>query len=322
MFKLSKIIAATLAVASLSGAAYAQEYPNRSIRLVVPFPAAGATDNVARVVAQKLGIELGQPVVVDNRAGAAGVIGSDHVAKSAADGYTLLLTTPSTHSIGPLLNPKIQYNPKTDFTPIIYLAQSPQVMIVPLSSPAKTVAEFIAYAKANPGKLNFGSAGTGGIVHLSGERFKSAAGLDMTHIPYKGTALAMPDLIAGRLDLMFDSLSTAAPMVRDGKVRALGVTSDTPVQALPNVPPVSATVPGYGSQTWFGVFGPANLPEPVVAKLNAALNKVLLDQEVKAQMQTLGFDPAGGTQADFAKKLQDDVNNWQKVITEANIKLD
>lgn len=317
----SKLVATGLATLAVS-TAVAQDYPSKTIRLVVPFPAAGATDNVARVVAQKLGAELGQPVVVDNRAGAAGTIGSDHVAKSVADGYTLLLSTSSTHSIGPLLNPKIQYNPVKDFTPVIYLAQSPQVMVVPMSSPAKTVAEFIAYAKANPGKLNFGSAGTGGIVHLSGERFKSAAGLDMTHVPYKGTALAMPDLIAGRLDLMFDSLSTATPVIRDGKVRALGVTSPTPVAALPGVPPVSATVPGYDSLTWFGVFGPANLPKPVLDKLNVALNKVLQDAEVKAQMRTLGFDGAGGTPDDFAQKMAADAANWQKVIKEANIKID
>lgn len=316
-----KVIAAGLAAFAMSGV-QAQDYPSKSVRLVVPFPAAGATDNVARVVAQKLGIELGQPVVVDNRAGAAGTIGSDHVAKSTADGYTLLLTTPSTHSIGPLLNPNIKYDPVTDFTPIVYLAQSPQVLVVPVSSPARTVGEFIAYAKENPGKLNFGSSGTGGIVHLSGERFNNAAGLDMTHVPYKGTALAMPDLIAGRLDLMFDSLSTATPIIRDGKVRALGVTSTTPVTALPGVPPISETVPGYSSLTWFGVFGPADLPQPVVEKLNTALNKVLQDQEVISQMEVLGFEAVGGSPDDFANKLKDDSANWKKVITDANIKLD
>jgi len=320
MRKFSTLLAAALSVVAVSGAV-AQEYPNKTIRLVVPFPAGGATDNVARVVAQKLGAELGQSVIVENKAGAAGTIGSDYVTKAPADGYTLLLSTSSTHSIGPLLNPKIPYNPVKDFTPIVYLAQSPQVMIVPMSSPANTVAEFIAYAKANPGKLNFGSAGTGGIVHLSGERFKSATGVDITHIPYKGTALAMPDLIAGRIDLMFDSLSTAAPQVRDSKVKALGVTSSESVAALPGVPPISATVPGYESLTWFGVFGPANLPPAVQAKVNAALNKVLTDAEVRGQMEKLGFDAAGGTPEDFAKKLAADSAMWQKVIKDADIKL-
>lgn len=302
--------------------ACAQDYPNRTIKLIVPFPAGGATDIVSRVIAQQLGTELGQSVVVDNRAGAAGVIGSEAGARAAPDGYTLLLTTSSTHSIGPLLNPKISYSPTKDFTPILYLAESPQVVVVPISSPIKSIPELIAYAKANPGKLNFGSAGTGGIPHLSAERFLAMTGIKMTHVPYKGTALAMPDLMAGRLDLMFDSISTALPHIRDGKIRALAVTSPGKTSVAPDLPPLSQFVPGYESLTWFGVFGPAGLPEPIVTKVNTALNRSLKNPEVLQQLAKLGFDPGGGTPDDFRKKMATESAMWKKVIDDGKITLE
>ena len=302
--------------------AFAQSYPSKSIKLIVPFPAGGATDIVSRVIAQQLGTELGQSVVVDNRAGAAGVIGSEAGARAAPDGYTLLLTTSSTHSIGPLLNPKIPYSPTRDFTPILYLAESPQVVVVPPNSPIKSIPELIAYAKANPGKLNFGSAGTGGIPHLSAERFLAMTDTRMTHVPYKGTALAMPDLMAGRLDMMFDSISTALPHIRDGKVRALAVTSSGKSSVAPELPPLAQFVPGYESQTWFGVFGPAGLPEPIVAKVNAALNRALRNPDVLKQLATLGFDPGGGTPEDFRKKMASESAIWKKVIEDGKITLE
>lgn len=318
---------ACLAVASsamvlFTAAAFAQSYPSKSIKLIVPFPAGGATDIVSRVIAQQLGTELGQSVVVDNRAGAAGVIGSEAGARAAPDGYTLLLTTSSTHSIGPLLNPKIPYSPTHDFTPIVYLAESPQVVIVPPNSPIKSIPDLIAYAKANPGKLNFGSAGTGGIPHLSTERFLAMTGTRMTHVPYKGTALAMPDLMAGRLDLMFDSISTALPHIRDGKVRALAVTSAGKSSVAPEIPPLSQFVPGYESQTWFGVFGPAGLPQPIVDKMNAALNSALKNPAVLQQLAKLGFDPVGGSPEDFRKKMASESAIWKKVIEDGNITLE
>lgn len=318
---------ACLAVASsamvlFTAAAFAQSYPNKSIKLIVPFPAGGATDIVSRVIAQQLGTELGQSVVVDNRAGAAGVIGSEAGARAAPDGYTLLLTTSSTHSIGPLLNPKIPYSPTRDFTPIVYLAESPQVVIVPPNSPIKSIPDLIAYAKANPGKLNFGSAGTGGIPHLSTERFLAMTGTRMTHVPYKGTALAMPDLMAGRLDLMFDSISTALPHIRDGKVRALAVTSAGKSSVAPEIPPLSQFVPGYESQTWFGVFGPAGLSQPIVDKMNAALNSALKNPAVLQQLAKLGFDPVGGSPEDFRKKMASESAIWKKVIEDGNITLE
>ena len=317
------LIAGLSALACMTApTAFAQAYPTKPIKLVVPFPAGGATDLVSRVVAQQLGAELGQSVVVENRAGAAGVIGSEMVARAAPDGYTILIATSSTHTIGPLLNPKIPYSPTKDFTPIMYLASSPQVVVVPLSSPATTMPELIEYIKKNPGKLNFGSAGTGGIPHLSAERFLAMTNTKMTHVPYKGTALAMPDLMAGRLDMMFDSISVSLPHIRDGKVRALAVTSPKPSSVAPNIPSLSTFVPGYESLTWFGVFGPAGMKDPVLSKLNTALNKSLKDPKVLAQLAKLGFDPAGGSSADFAKKLTEESAMWKKVITDGNITIE
>ena len=317
------ILIATLGIVGtlLSTPSMAQAYPSKPIKLIIPFPAGGATDIVGRVVAQQLGVELGQTVVVDNRAGAAGVIGSESVARAAPDGYTILLSTSSTHTIGPILNPKIPYSPIKDFTPIMYLAAS-QVVVVPLSSPAKTMPELIDYIKKNPGKLNFGSAGTGGIPHLSTERFLAMTGTKMTHVPYKGTALAMPDLMAGRLDLMFDSISVSLPHIRDGKVRALAVTSPKPSSVAPDIPALSQFVPGYESLTWFGVFGPAGLPPAIQDKLNQALNKAIQNPALLAQFAKLGFDAAGGTPAEFAKKMADETVMWRKVITDGNITIE
>jgi tripartite-type tricarboxylate transporter receptor subunit TctC len=318
------LLIATLGIVGtlLSAPSMAQAYPTKPIKLIIPFPAGGATDIVGRVVAQQLGVELGQTVVVDNRAGAAGVIGSESVARAAPDGYTILLSTSSTHTIGPILNAKIPYSPTKDFTPIMYLAASPQVVVVPLSSPANTMPELIDYIKKNPGKLNFGSAGTGGIPHLSTERFLAMTGTKMTHVPYKGTALAMPDLMAGRLDLMFDSISVSLPHIRDGKVRALAVTSPKPSSVAPNIPTLSQFVPGYESLTWFGVFGPAGLPPAIQEKLNQALNKAIQNPALLAQFAKLGFDAAGGTPQEFAKKMAEETAMWQKVITDGNITIE
>lgn len=315
----------TLLLATLStfsSAAFAQDYPNRPIKLIVPFPPAGGTDNVARLFVQEVSQRLGQTVVIENRAGAAGVIGADLAAKAEPDGYTLLMTTNSTHVIGPLLNPKTPYSPVKSFTPIIYLVHSPSIMIVPLSSKATTVSEFIALAKANPGKLNYGSAGIGGIPHLSGERFQALSGTKMTHVPYKGTALAVPDLLAGRLDVIFDSFSSGYPHVRDGKARALGVSSAERSPLVPNLPAISEQLPGFVSLTWFGVLGPAGLPAPIVDKVNAAFSAALNNPKIREQLAGMGIDAVGGTPAEFVKRMADDTAAWSKVIADAKITLD
>lgn len=310
------------ALSMLSSAAFAQDYPNRPIKLIVPFPPAGGTDNVARLFVQEVSQRLGQTIVIENRAGAAGVIGADLAAKAEPDGYTLLMTTNSTHVIGPLLNPKTPYSPVKSFTPIVYLVHSPSIMIVPLTSKATTVSEFIALAKANPGKLNYGSAGIGGIPHLSGERFQALSGTKMTHVPYKGTALAIPDLLAGRLDVIFDSFSSGYPHVRDGKARALGVSSAERSPLVPNLPAISEQLPGFVSLTWFGVLGPAGLPAPIVDKVNAAFNAALSNPKIREQLAGMGIDAVGGTPAEFVKRMADDTAAWSKVIADAKITLD
>ncbi len=305
----------------LAANAVAQDYPNRAIRMIVPFPPAGGTDNLARLLVSKVSAELGQSLVIENRAGAGGSLGAGAVAKAEPDGYTILLSTNSTHVIGPILNPAIGYDPMRSFTPVVFLAQSPSIMVVPLSLPVKTVREFIDYAKRNPGKLNFGSAGVGGIPHLSGERFKALAGIQMTHVPYKGTALAMPDLIAGRIDVIFDSFSAGYPQARDGKVRALGVSSPERSPMAPDLPTISEDLPGFVSMTWFGVWGPAGMPEAMVTRLNQAFNAALKDRGIQNQFARMSTDVIGGSSADLASRLRGELNAWSKVIADAKISL-
>ncbi len=294
-------------------------YPSRPIRMIVPFPAGGATDILARALSQKLGEKIGQTVVVDNRPGAGGTIGADAAAKAAPDGYTLLLATSSTHSIGPAINPKIPYNAEADFTPIGYVASSPNVVLVPNSSPSKTMAEFVAHARKNPGRLNYASSGNGTIVHLTTEYFKAQSGTFILHIPYRGTALAMPDLISGKLDVLFDSFVTGMPHVKDGKLRALAVTSLKRTALAPELPTVSETLPGFESVTWFGVYGPKGLNADLTARVNQALNAALADPDVKERFARLGAEPTGGTPAAFAAMVKADNAKWKKIISERKI---
>ncbi len=311
------------AAASLTAiAAHAQTYPTKPIRLIVPFPAGGATDLFARSLSQKLGERLGQSVVVDNKPGAGGTLGSDLAAKASADGYTLLLSTTSTHSIGPNLNPKIPYDAMRDFTPIAQVGNAPSIMLVPNSSPAKTVKEWIDHARQNPGRLNYASSGNGTIVQLTAELFKSQANLFVVHIPYKGTALAIPDLVSGKVDVLFDSLPTGLPHVKDGRLRALGVTSAKRTPLAPDLPPISDVLPGYESTTWFGLFGPKGLPPEVVTRVNTAANQVLKDPEVVDKLTRLGIEPVGGTPVQFSAMLTTELAKWKKIINERKITLD
>ncbi len=301
---------------------WAQNYPAKPIRMIVPFPAGGATDILARALSQKLGEKIGQTVVVENRPGAGGTIGADAASRSAADGYTLLLATSSTHSIGPAINPKIPYNAEADFTPIAYVASSPNVVVVPNTLPVKTMREFIDYARKNPGKLNYASSGNGTIVHLTTEYFKAQSDTFILHIPYRGTALAIPDLVSGKVDVLFDSFVTGMPHVKDGKLRALAVTSLKRTALAPDMPTVAEVLPGFESVTWFGLYGPKNLPADLTAKVNQAVNAALADSDVKERFARLGAEPTGGTPQAFAAMVKADNTKWKKIIAERKISVE
>jgi tripartite-type tricarboxylate transporter receptor subunit TctC len=312
-----------LGAAMVVGQALAQvPYPTKPVRLLVPFPAGGATDIFARALSQKLPDKLGAQVVVENRPGAGGSLGSDLAAKAPADGYTLLLATTSTHTIGPAFNPRLPYDAVRDFTPIVHVGNAPSIMLVPNNSPAKTVQEWIAYARANPGRLNYASSGNGTIVQLTAELFKAQAGLFVVHIPYKGTALAIPDLVSGKLDVLFDSLPSGIPHVRDGRLRALGVTTAKRTPLAPDLPAIAEVLPGYESNTWFGLYGPRGLPADIVAKVNAAVNQTLMDPEVKDKLFRLGIEPVGGTPATFSAMLAQESAKWRQIIVERKITAD
>ena len=319
---LFKTLALSLSVATWCMPGHAQEYPSKPIRLVVPFPAGGATDIFARTLSQKLAEKIGSAVVIENKPGAGGTLGSDLVAKSVPDGYTILLATSSTHSIGPNLNPKMPYDAVRDFTPIGQVGNAPSIMLVPNSSPAKTIQEWIELAKKNPGRLNYASSGNGTIVQLTAELFKSQAGLFVVHIPYKGTALAMPDLISGKVDVLFDSLPTGLPHVKDGRLRALGVTSAQRTSMAPGLPAISEVLPGYESTTWFGLFGPQGMRPELVSRVNTAAMQALNDPEVKDKLQRLGIEAMGTSPAQFTSMLAAESAKWKKIITERKITLD
>lgn len=300
----------------------AQTWPTKPVRLVVPFPAGGATDILSRALSQELGKKLGQSIVVDNKPGAGGTIGALAGAQAAPDGYTLLLTTSSTHSIGPAINPKIPYNAEADFTPVVYVASSPQVILVPLSSPAKNLQEFIEHARKNPGRLNYASSGNGTISNLSTENFKAQSGTFLVHIPYRGTGLSIADLISGKVDVLFDSVVSGMPHVRDGKLRALAVTSPKRSALAPELPAVSELLPGFESVTWFGIFGPRGLPPEVVTRVNQAVNAVLAEPELKERFARLGAETAGGSPQQFAAVVRSESAKWKKIITERKITAD
>ena len=314
---------ALLATTALPLSSLAQAvHPNKPIRLIVPFPAGGATDILARALSQKLGEKIGQTVVVENRPGAGGTIGADAASKSAADGYTLLLATSSTHSIGPAINPKIPYNAESDFTPIAYVASSPNVVVVPNTLPVKTMREFIDYARKNPGKLNYASSGNGTIVHLTTEYFKAQSDTFILHIPYRGTALAIPDLVSGKVDVLFDSFVTGMPHVRDGKLRALAITTAQRSALAPDMPTVAEVLPGFESVTWFGVYGPKGMPQDVTTKVNQAINAALADADVRERFARLGAEPAGGTPQAFAAMVKADNSKWKKIISDRKISVE
>ena len=314
---------ALAAAATLPLGAAAQNYPTKPITIVVPFAAGGTTDILARLVGQHLSTELGQPVVVENKAGAGGNIGAAFAAKAAADGHTLFMGTVGTHAINASLYKKLPYDPIKDFAPLTRVAMVPNLLVAHPSQPFKTVQEMSAYAKANPGKINFGSPGNGASPHLSGELFKSMTKVDMVHVPYKGSAPAVSDLLGGQISIMFDNLPSVIPHVRSGKLRAIAISTAKRSADLPDVPTISeAGVPGYEATSWFGMFAPAATPKPVLDKISAALGKVLANAEVKKKIDDQGGEPANETPAQFADFIQKESLKWGKVVKESGASLD
>jgi len=317
---LAAVLAGGLAVAT---PAAAQTYPTKPITIVVPFPAGGTTDILARIISQGLGKELGQSVIIDNRGGAGGNIGGALAAKAPADGHTLFMGTVGTHAINGALYKKMPFDHIKDFAPLTRVAMVPNLLVAHPSQPFKTVKELIAYAKANPGKVNFGSSGNGSSIHLSGELFRSMTGIDMVHVPYKGSAPAVADLLGGQIGIMFDNMPSAIQHVRSGKLRPIAVTTAKRSPELPDVPTVAeAGVPGYEATSWFGMFAIANTPAPVVARIHAALTKVLADPEVKKQIAAQGGELVIEKPQQFADFIAKETAKWSKVVKDSGASVD
>ena len=322
------LVAALVTVAT---SVSAQPYPNKPIRLVVPFPAAGTTDILARDIGQRLTETLGQPVVIDNRPGAAGNVGSDIVAKSAPDGYTLLMCTVSSHAINPGLYSKLPYDHIKDFAPVILVARVPNVLEVNPGVPVYTVADLIKLAKEKPGEINFASSGSGTSIHLSGELFKTMTGVNMVHVPYKGSAPAITDLIGGQVQVMFDNLPSSLQQIKAGKLRAIAVTSAQRSPALPDLPTIAESgLPGFEATSWFGVLAPAGTPPAIINRLNAEINKWLQSPDGKEKLLAQGalIEPrgesvtAGGSPEQFAAFIRSETDKWAKVIKASGAKVD
>jgi tripartite-type tricarboxylate transporter receptor subunit TctC len=298
-------------------------YPSKPIRFVVPYPAGGPLDTVARLLAQKVSQSVKQPVIVDNKPGAGGNIGADIVAKSPADGYTILMGAVATHAINPVLYASIPYDPVRDFAPITQIASTPNVLVVNPSVPANNVREFIAYAKANPGKLNFGSGSTGSAGHLAGELFKTMAGVDMTHVPYKGAAPAMQDLIGGQIQVMFDNLASSLGQVRAGKVKALAVTTARRSSLAPELPTIAESgLPGFDISTWFGLFAPAATPREALDRLYVEFTRALAAPDVREKMLNLGAEPVGSKPEEFAAYIRGEAEKYARLVRASGAKAD
>jgi tripartite-type tricarboxylate transporter receptor subunit TctC len=303
--------------------AQAQGYPAKPIRFVVPYPPGGPLDVIARLLGAKVAESVHQPVIVDNKPGAGGNIGADAVAKSPPDGYTILMGAVATHAINPTLYANIPYDAARDFIAVTQVASTPNVLVVNPSVPASNVKEFIAYAKANPGKLNFGSGSSGSAGHLAGELFKSMAGLDMVHVPYKGAAPAMQDLVGGQIQLMFDNLASSLTQVRAGRIRALAVTTARRSALAPDLPTIAESgLPGFDISTWFGIFTPAGTPRDIVEKLHAEFTRALADRAVRDRMLALGAEPVGNTPAEFAAYIRAEADKYARVIKASGAKAD
>ncbi|GGH54413.1 MFS transporter [Comamonas phosphati] len=316
------VVCAALCAAAALPLAWANDYPNKPVKLVVPYPPGGPTDIVARVVAQKLQEQMGQPFVIDNRPGAGANIGAEAVARSPADGYTLVVAT-TAHAINPSLFTKLNYAITKDFVPISQLTSGPLVIVTSPATPANNVKELIALAKSKQGGLNYASSGNGQSTHLSAELFSAMAGVKMAHVPYKGSAPALTDVMGGQADLMFDTMLSSMPHVKAGKLKALAVTSSQRSPSAPDIPTVAESgLPGYESIAWNGLLAPAGTPKEVVERLNAELKKVLDNPEVKQRFEAQGFAAAWNTPAAYGKFLQAEVDKWAQVVKASGAKID
>jgi tripartite-type tricarboxylate transporter receptor subunit TctC len=312
-------ITAAVLLLALAGGAQAQAYPSKPIRWIVPFPPGGSTDLLARVVGQKLSEAWGQPVIVENRGGAGGTLGAAEAAKATPDGYTLLMGAIH-HTIASSVYPKLPYDFQKDLAPITIVAIVPNVLVVNSSVPAKSVAELIAHAKANPGKLTYGSAGLGTAHHLIGELFNSRAGVDILHVPYKGSAPAVADLIGGQVSIMYDTVASALPHIRSGKLRPLAVVTAKRSSALPEVPTLAETaLPGFEVTTWFGAMAPAKTPKEIVTRLNAEMVKILNTPEVRKRLLDAGAEPLGNSPEQMAAQIKRETEQFGNIVRQANI---
>ena len=320
---MTRPLAALLIVMSLcTGSACAQAWPNKPIRWVVPSAPGDGSDTTGRLIAEKIGRELGQTVVIDNKPGAGGVLGSEFVAKSAPDGYTMIVGNAGSHGINAAIYSKLNYDVVKDFVPVALICTAPNVMVASPGSKVASVAEFVALAKANAGKLNYASGGIGSSSHLSAELFKSLAGIEMTHIPYKGASPAVAAVLADEVSLMIGNLPPWSAQIKAGKVRALAVTTATRHPSLPDVPALAETLPGFETVAWFGVLAPTGTPKAAIERINAAVNAALGDADVRTRLASLGCDPAGTTPEAFANRVNGDAARWKKLATEKQIRAD
>ncbi|MEP6740528.1 MAG: tripartite tricarboxylate transporter substrate binding protein [Caldimonas sp.] len=312
---------AVLSGLALCGSAFAVDYPTRPVRWVVGYPPAGTTDVLARIMAQWLSEKMGQTFVVDNKPGAGNNIGVEAVVNAPPDGYTMLLVNPA-NGINATLYKNLSFNFIRDIAPVAGIVRTPNVMEVTNGLPVKTVAEFIAYCKANPGKINMASSGSGTSVHLSGELFKTMTGCKMVHVPYKGAGPALTDLIGGQVDVIFDNLPSSAGHIKAGKIRALAVTSEQRDPAFPQIPTVAETVPGYEATAWFGIGMPRGTPREIIDKVNAEVNRALADPKMRERLAELGGKPIGGTPEDFGKVIAAETAKWEKVVNASGAKVE
>lgn len=323
-FKIDRrtLLAGTGALLASSTLGHAQGYPSKPITLVVPFPAGSTTDLVGRILADELGKSTGQTVVIDNRGGAGGGVGSEMVARAAPDGYTLLMGTIGTHSINPAVYPKLNYDPVADFAPVIQFGTAPNVLVVNPDLPVKSVKELIAYIKARPGKVNYASSGNGTSNHLSGAMFAARNGLTATHVPYRGGAQAITDILRGEVQFMFYHYLPLLPHIADGKLRALAITSAQRIDALPETPTMAqAGIPDFEVSAWFAVYAPAKTPPDIVGALNTTILRIMRSPDVKANLQKQGVDPVAGSPEDLAKLMNSELARWSKAVEQAGAKL-